>query len=185
MCFSLLTVTLHLSLLSGCSGCSEVSRHPQPPAWWVPLFCCRGWVPVGEGTWQHRQWGECGAQAACPNREDLGRMTYSTMCIKESLRLYPPVPGVSRQLSKPVTFPDGRTLPEGLQIPSLPSGTSCILPCHRCSGRAVQMLACFFVSEPFLLLNCFPGSITAISIYLIHRNPEVWKDPLVRFLLIS
>lgn len=67
--------------------------------------------------------------------EDLGKMTYSTMCIKESLRLYPPVPGVSRQLSKPITFPDGRTLPE--------------------------------------------GTITAISIYLIHRNPEVWKDPLV------
>ncbi|NXP36618.1 CP4B1 protein, partial [Leiothrix lutea] len=95
----------------------------------------RGWMAVGGGTWQHRQWGECGAQPACANREDLGKMTYSTMCIKESLRLYPPVPGVSRQLSKPITFPDGRTLPE--------------------------------------------GSITAISIYLIHRNPEVWKDPLV------
>ncbi|XP_010004031.1 PREDICTED: cytochrome P450 4B1-like, partial [Chaetura pelagica] len=66
--------------------------------------------------------------------EDLGKMTYSSMCIKESLRLYPPVPGVSRQLSKPITFPDGRTLPE--------------------------------------------GAIAAISIYLIHRNPAVWKDPL-------
>ncbi|NXQ56872.1 CP4B1 protein, partial [Anthoscopus minutus] len=48
--------------------------------------------------------------------EDLGKMTYTTMCIKESLRLFPPVPAVSRQLSKPVTFPDGRSLPAGCQI---------------------------------------------------------------------
>ncbi|NXI04473.1 CP4B1 protein, partial [Pachycephala philippinensis] len=48
--------------------------------------------------------------------EDLGKMTYTTMCIKESLRLFPPVPSVSRQLSKPVTFPDGRSLPAGCQI---------------------------------------------------------------------
>ncbi|NWW03858.1 CP4B1 protein, partial [Oreocharis arfaki] len=48
--------------------------------------------------------------------EDLGKMTYSTMCIKESLRLFPPVPTVSRRLSKPVTFPDGRSLPAGCQV---------------------------------------------------------------------
>ncbi|XP_009068065.1 PREDICTED: cytochrome P450 4B1-like [Acanthisitta chloris] len=48
--------------------------------------------------------------------EDLGKMTYTTMCIKESLRLFPPVPAVSRQLSKPITFPDGRSLPAGCKI---------------------------------------------------------------------
>ncbi|NXU18164.1 CP4B1 protein, partial [Pardalotus punctatus] len=48
--------------------------------------------------------------------EDLGKMTYTTMCIKESMRLFPPVPSVSRQLSKPITFPDGRSLPAGCQI---------------------------------------------------------------------
>ncbi|NWS95444.1 CP4B1 protein, partial [Mionectes macconnelli] len=48
--------------------------------------------------------------------EDLGKMTYTTMCIKESLRLFPPVPFVSRQLSKPITFPDGRSLPAGCPV---------------------------------------------------------------------
>ncbi|NXW68933.1 CP4B1 protein, partial [Hirundo rustica] len=65
--------------------------------------------------------------------EDLGKMTYTTMCIKESLRLFPPVPSVSRQLSKPVTFPDGRSLPAGCQV--------------------------------------------GLSVFGIHRNREVWKDP--------
>uniref|UniRef100_A0A3Q3E0Y7 aromatase n=1 Tax=Hippocampus comes TaxID=109280 RepID=A0A3Q3E0Y7_HIPCM len=48
--------------------------------------------------------------------EDLANMPYTTMCIKESLRLYPPVPVVSRKLTKPMTFFDGRTLPEGSLI---------------------------------------------------------------------
>ncbi|XP_053326243.1 cytochrome P450 4B1-like [Spea bombifrons] len=48
--------------------------------------------------------------------EDLSRMPYTTMCIKESLRLYPPVPSVSRQLAKPITFSDGRSLPAGCMV---------------------------------------------------------------------
>ncbi|XP_075034797.1 cytochrome P450 4B1-like [Mixophyes fleayi] len=48
--------------------------------------------------------------------EDLSRLSYTTMCIKESLRLYPPVPSVSRELSKPVTFFDGRNLPAGTVV---------------------------------------------------------------------
>lgn len=43
-------------------------------------------------------------------------MTYLTMCIKEVFRLYPPVPQVYRQLSKPVSFVDGRSLPAGSLI---------------------------------------------------------------------
>uniref|UniRef100_V9KU52 Cytochrome P450, family 4, subfamily B, polypeptide 1 n=2 Tax=Callorhinchus milii TaxID=7868 RepID=V9KU52_CALMI len=45
--------------------------------------------------------------------ESLGKLPYTTMCIKECLRLYPPVPGISRRLTKPVHFPDGRALPAG------------------------------------------------------------------------
>ncbi|XP_062995269.1 cytochrome P450 4B1-like [Elgaria multicarinata webbii] len=63
----------------------------------------------------------------------LGKMKYTTMCIKESLRLYPPVPLISRVLNSPVTFEDGQSFPE--------------------------------------------GSLVALNIFGLHRNPEVWKDP--------
>uniref|UniRef100_A0A4W6DH24 aromatase n=1 Tax=Lates calcarifer TaxID=8187 RepID=A0A4W6DH24_LATCA len=48
--------------------------------------------------------------------EDLSKIPYTTMCIKESLRLYPPVPGISRNTTKPMTFFDGRTLPAGCHV---------------------------------------------------------------------
>ncbi|XP_037357257.1 cytochrome P450 4X1 isoform X2 [Talpa occidentalis] len=48
--------------------------------------------------------------------EQLSEMSYTTMCIKESLRLAPPIPSVSRELSKPMTFPDGRSLPAGITV---------------------------------------------------------------------
>ncbi|KAM5247991.1 cytochrome P450 4A6-like isoform 2-T2 [Ctenodactylus gundi] len=48
--------------------------------------------------------------------DQLDQMPYTTMCIKEALRLYPPVPNVSRELTKPVTFPDGRSLPKGIVV---------------------------------------------------------------------
>uniref|UniRef100_A0A8C6FQT3 Uncharacterized protein n=1 Tax=Moschus moschiferus TaxID=68415 RepID=A0A8C6FQT3_MOSMO len=47
---------------------------------------------------------------------DLDQMPYTTMCIKEAMRLYPPVPIISRNLCKPITFPDGRSLPAGIQV---------------------------------------------------------------------
>lgn len=60
--------------------------------------------------------------------EDLSKIPYTTMCIKESLRLYPPVPGMSRKITKPMTFFDGRTLPAGSHV-----GTS-VFGIHRNSA---------------------------------------------------
>uniref|UniRef100_A0A674PL55 aromatase n=1 Tax=Takifugu rubripes TaxID=31033 RepID=A0A674PL55_TAKRU len=57
--------------------------------------------------------------------EDLNKIPYTTMCIKESLRMHPPVPGISRKTTKPITFFDGRTLPAGFRI-----GTS-VFGIHR------------------------------------------------------
>ncbi|XP_036899254.1 cytochrome P450 4X1 [Sturnira hondurensis] len=48
--------------------------------------------------------------------DQLGEMSYTTMCIKESLRLIPTVTAISRELRKPITFPDGRSLPAGMTV---------------------------------------------------------------------
>ena len=44
--------------------------------------------------------------------EDLGKIPYLTMCIKESLRLHPPVVLISRDLTEPLTI-DDHVLPVG------------------------------------------------------------------------
>ncbi|XP_014333207.2 cytochrome P450 4A11-like isoform X3 [Bos indicus] len=58
----------------------------------------------------------CQSKYGLPCRDHLDQMRYTTMCIKEAMRLYPPVPFIGRELRKPITFPDGRSLPAGILV---------------------------------------------------------------------
>ena len=46
-------------------------------------------------------------------RDDLNKLEYVGMCIKESLRLFPPVFAIGREMSQDVTF-DGHVMPKGV-----------------------------------------------------------------------
>ncbi|XP_073909964.1 cytochrome P450 4F6-like isoform X2 [Castor canadensis] len=45
--------------------------------------------------------------------DDLAQLPFLTMCIKESLRLHPPVTVISRCCTQDVMLPDGRVIPKG------------------------------------------------------------------------
>nr|XP_010328491.2 cytochrome P450 4F11-like [Saimiri boliviensis boliviensis]XP_039322761.1 cytochrome P450 4F11-like [Saimiri boliviensis boliviensis] len=46
--------------------------------------------------------------------DDLAKLPFLTMCIKESLRLHPPVPAITRRCTQDVVLPDGRVIPKGV-----------------------------------------------------------------------
>ncbi|XP_044527482.1 cytochrome P450 4F2-like [Gracilinanus agilis] len=45
--------------------------------------------------------------------DDLSQMPFLTMCIKESLRMHPPVVAIARRCTKDIKLPDGRIIPKG------------------------------------------------------------------------
>ncbi|NXU44513.1 CP4FN protein, partial [Drymodes brunneopygia] len=92
--------------------------------------------------------------------EDLSQLPFTTMCIKESLRLHPPVTAVSRRCTEDVPLRDGRVIPKGMAWPRCPQ-------CHHPPSSAVSKVA---VPIP-------PGVICLMSIYGTHHNPDLWPDP--------
>ncbi|CAI9169620.1 unnamed protein product [Rangifer tarandus platyrhynchus] len=46
--------------------------------------------------------------------DDLAQLPFLTMCIKESLRLHPPVSAISRRCTQDTELPDGRVIPKGV-----------------------------------------------------------------------
>ncbi|XP_041486314.1 cytochrome P450 4F4 [Microtus oregoni] len=46
--------------------------------------------------------------------DDLNQLPFLTMCIKESLRLHPPVTVIARRCTQDVGLPDGRVIPKGV-----------------------------------------------------------------------
>uniref|UniRef100_A0A8C5VY60 Cytochrome P450 family 4 subfamily F member 22 n=1 Tax=Microcebus murinus TaxID=30608 RepID=A0A8C5VY60_MICMU len=46
--------------------------------------------------------------------DDLAQLPFLTMCIKESLRLHPPAPMISRRCTQDIVLPDGRVIPKGV-----------------------------------------------------------------------
>uniref|UniRef100_A0A914X4A6 Cytochrome P450 n=1 Tax=Plectus sambesii TaxID=2011161 RepID=A0A914X4A6_9BILA len=51
-----------------------------------------------------------------PTADQLNEMKYLECCIKESQRMYPPVPYIERTIVEPVDIEDGRTIPVGTTV---------------------------------------------------------------------
>lgn len=90
---------------------------------------CRAQLQMLEVGASLRSWPRALTSAPNPPRDDLTLLPFTTMCIKESLRQFPPVTLVSRRCTEDIKLPDGRVIPKGAR---------CMLP--GCSvARGAQL----------------------------------------------
>lgn len=112
-------------------------------------------------------------------REDLSNLPFTTMCIRESLRLHSPVQAVTRKYTQDMALPGDRTVPQGER--------------NRFLGLFLTTYSTTFVAESFRgfpfpqqrsempdFCHSSQGAICLVSIYGTHHNPAVWQNPHVR-----
>lgn len=115
---------------AGSWGKSEIPD--RFPVWLLLDACVHACVCLGKGVllWP----GPKSHTIPCSvlPRDDLTQLPFTTMCIKESLRQFPPVTLVSRRCTEDIKLPDGRIIPKGAHKVPLVAGLICCLG-GRCS----------------------------------------------------
>lgn len=106
-------------------------------------------------------------------RDDLTQLPFTTMCIKESLRQFPPVTLISRRCTEDIKLPDGRIIPKG---------AFCVLPAawllYSLWGPSHAHPKCTIpVDRTALCIDVVPGVMGETHLY--RRETEVgecgWK----------
>ena len=85
----------------------------------------------------------------------MSKLQYTHWCIKESLRLFPPVFNIFRELTKDVEL-GGFLVPKGMY------------------SEKFKLLFCGWLDVSYV----------CIDIMSVHRNPEIWQNPEVTFMYI-
>ncbi|XP_078575830.1 cytochrome P450 4F2-like [Branchiostoma floridae x Branchiostoma japonicum] len=104
---------------------------------------------------------------------DLSHLPYITVCIKESLRLHTAVPSIARKLTKLNCLYSS-------DLSHLPYITVCIKESLRLHTAVPSIARKLTKSVTFPDGKSLPpGSFVGISVWNIHHNPHVWRDPKV------